>query len=92
MSKTDRVTRYQTALKKVEEPVVDPKTVDIKDATVIPKNGLNLRREPKKDAEVIRVLKEGEKVTVSHEYGEWSMATTMDDQTVGYVMTKFLKF
>lgn len=92
MSKTDRLSRYRTALEKVEEPVVDPKTVDVKDATVIPKNGLNLRREPKKDAEVIRVLKEGEEVSVSHDYGEWSMVTTKDDQTVGYVVSKFLKF
>lgn len=83
--------------KNVTEPIIEvnveekPKKKAIKTATVNAPFGLNLRKDPSMDGDVIEVI-ENETVlkVIDSVDSEWARVSTSND-TVGYVKKEFLK-
>ena len=52
---------------------------------------LNLRKNPRLDADVIKVLEEGTELLTDTKEGEWLHVLVAEDVYEGYVMSKFVE-
>lgn len=71
------------------EPSPAPALISVRSGTVNDTAGVNARREPSTDAEIIRLLNNAERVTVVRSEGEWLQVILADNQAA-WVSAQFI--